>query len=288
MNTAPLGVLEYLDLSRGTPVADKHRTAFAGAMAAEAIGYRRIWVPEHHGPGSASTNPLPIVAVLGSHTTRARIGTAVSLLRLRDPALTAEDFVTAAAFCGPRLDVGIGRGASAEFLGGLAKDDQQLDRAIEELLDTLASGSALTGPLTEAYELWMHGAGGGSAATAADAGANYCHGLFLNSDLDACLRALEKYRSGGSSGRTAVAVAVAANSDPRQAFADAERQPYAVTTGTAADCAETISNVLHLTGVDEVILIETSSRPDDHLRALREIYDLVPARPEITERSPRR
>ncbi|WP_231640110.1 hypothetical protein [Micromonospora sp. NRRL B-16802] len=202
--------------------------------------------------------------------------------------MTAEDFVTAAAFCGPRLDVGIGRGASAEFLSRLAKDDQQLDRAVEDLLSTLATGSEVTGPLTEPYELWMHGAGGGSAGTAADAGANYCHGLFLNPDLDTCMRALEKYRARGSSGSTAVAVAVAANADPRRALVDADRQPYAVTTGTAADCAETIANVLRLTGADEVILIETSSRRDDHLRALREIYDLVSARPETTERSPRR
>jgi alkanesulfonate monooxygenase SsuD/methylene tetrahydromethanopterin reductase-like flavin-dependent oxidoreductase (luciferase family) len=274
MTGAPLGLLEYLDLSRNTAVADKHRNAFAGAMAAEAIGYRRIWVPEHHGPGSASTNPLPIVAVLGSHTARARIGTAVSLLRIRDPSLTAEDFVTASAFCGPRLDIGIGRGASAEFLLHLAKDDEQLDRAFDELTATLAAGSALTGPLAEPYELWMHGAGGGSAGAAAATGANYCHGLFLNPDLDVCLRALEKFRAGGSTGTTAVAVAVAANSDPRQAIADAARQPYVVTAGTAEDCVETIANVLRLTGADEVILIEASRRPEDHLRALREIYDL--------------
>ena len=284
----PLGVLEYLDLARTGEVAAKRRRAFAGALAADAIGYRRIWVPEHHGRGSPSTNPLPLAAVLGSHTSRARIGTAVSLLRIRDATLTAEDFATAAAFCGSRLDIGIGRGASADFLPSLAKDDVQLDAAVRDLITTLAGGSALADGLPEPYQLWMHGAGGGSAGTAATAGAHYCHGLFLNPDLDTCLRALEKFRAGSPGGVAAVAVAMAANADPRQSATDAQRQPYAVISGTAAECADTLRNIQRMTGADELILIEASASPDDHLRALREIYDLVSATPVSTEGGARR
>lgn len=275
----PLGLLEYLDLSPSGDASTKRRAAWAGALLADRLGYRRIWVPEHHGVGSPSTNPLLTAAVLGSHTARARVGTAVTLLRIRDPRLTAEDIATAASYSPDRFDVGLGRGGvlgpASESLRHLQKDDARLEADLRTLVAELRAGSELVAPIGASCELWLHGAGGRSAVLAADLGAHYCHGLFLNPDLDTCLAAIDTYRSRAPAGVTAVALAVAANQAPARAAADAGRQPFSVVAGTFEDCASTVLSAMRATGSDEVVIAEVSSDPEDHLRALREIFDLV-------------
>lgn len=278
----PLGLLEYLDLApdptRG--VAARRRLAFRGAMLADRIGYRRVWIPEHHGVGSPSTNPLPVVAVLGSHTSRIRVGTAVSLVRIRDPYLTAEELATAGAFCGDRLDVGLGRGAvggpGTEVWDYLRKDDAGTDHAITTIVSVLDSGCAWIDPLGSGYQRWMHGAGGRSAALASSLGFDYCHGLFLNPDEDTCLQALDSHRA---TGRTAVAIAVVANPDVATARSDAaaHRGVQVACAGTAEQCAETVLRLLATTGADEVVIAELSREAGDHLDALSAVFEQVAA-----------
>jgi alkanesulfonate monooxygenase SsuD/methylene tetrahydromethanopterin reductase-like flavin-dependent oxidoreductase (luciferase family) len=277
--TMRLGVIEYLDLSRDGDVAEKRRKAFEGSLVADGLGYHRLWVPEHHGIGSPSTNPLSLVPVLGSHTSRIRVGAAVTLLRLRDPHLTAEDLTTAAVFCGARLDVGLGRGGVAgpgtDVLLSRQKDDEELGRALRDLVEALESGSELVEPLGVPYEGWLHGAGHRSAVLAAELGWNYCHALFLNADVDACAATLRAFRESSSSGTAAVAIALAVNNDPSKAAVDARRQPFAVIAGTPRECAETVWNVRRMTGADEVVIAEVSRDAGDHRRALKEIFAAV-------------
>lgn len=275
----PLGLLEYLDLSVGRSVTARQQLGFRSALLADRLGYRRIWVPEHHGTGSPSTNPLPLVAVLGSHTRRIRVGPAVSLVRIRDPYLTAEDLATAGAFCGDRLDVGLGRGAvggpGTEVWDYLRKDDAATDRAISTIISVLDAGCEWIDPLGTAYQRWMHGAGGRSAELAGSLGFSYCHGLFLNPDEGTCLRTLESYRVAFSTGHTAVAVAVVANPDAAIARADAARQRglQVACAGTAEQCANAMWRLQELTGVDEVVLAELSHDPEDHLRAVTAVFE---------------
>lgn len=277
----PLGLIEYLDPSRSRPAPAAARRAFEGALLADRLGYRRVWLPEHHSTGSPSTNPLPLVAVLGSHTTRIRVGTAVTLVRIRDPYLTAEDIVTAGAFCGDRLDVGFGRGdvggPAAESLRPLRKDDEDTDRAITLISSILENGCDWIDPLGAPCQRWLHGAGTRSAALAARAGDNYCHALFLNPDLDACLRPLAAYRDAHPTGTSAVAIAFVANPDAATARADSvqHRGIHIACAGTAEQCAVTVTTLLELTGVDEVVIAELSSDPGDHHRALRAVFDHV-------------
>ncbi|MDQ3885686.1 MAG: LLM class flavin-dependent oxidoreductase, partial [Actinomycetota bacterium] len=197
------------------------------------------------------------------------------------PLLTAEDLVTVAAFCAGRLDVGLGRGsaigAGSGALRHLVKNDHELDRALRELVSVLGKGCELVEALGDACQTWLHGAGGRSAELAAALDTHYCHGLFLNPDLDTCLRALQSYRADAASGLTAVALAVAANTDPARAQADAEAQPFAVTAGTPQHCADTMLNVLRMTGANEVIIAEVSADTDDHLRAVDGVYQAFEA-----------
>ncbi len=283
---APLGLIEFLDSSGGTAatVRGRQRIAVEGALLADRLGYRRVWVPEHHDTGSPSTNPLPLVAVLGSHTTRIRVGGAVSLVRIRDPHLTAEDLVTAGLFCGDRLDVGLGRGDvaddAAKALAYLRKDDAGTRLAVTTITRVLDLGCSWISPLGAPYQRWLHGAGITSAVSAGEWGFDYCHALFLNPDLDACLTALEQHRNDYPAGRRAVAVALVANSDPVRARVDsaAQRGVQVACAGTAEQCAATVTALLELTGADEVVIAELSRDGADHRAALASIYDGVAGR----------
>jgi alkanesulfonate monooxygenase SsuD/methylene tetrahydromethanopterin reductase-like flavin-dependent oxidoreductase (luciferase family) len=272
----PLGLIEFLDTARNGPAATaaRRRTCLRGALAADRLGYRRVWVPEHHGRGSASTNPLPLMAALGAMTTRIRVGAAVSLVRVRDPYLTAEDLVTAGLFCGDRLDVGLGRGdvagPAAEALAALRKDDAATRAAMDTIMSALDGGCSWIDPLGVPYQRWLHGAGTASAERAGELGFDYCHGLFLNPDRGACADALARHRAGNPGGRRAVAVALVANDDGDRARADAalQRGLRLLAAGPVAECAAALSDLRAATGVEEVVVAELSRAPGDHLAAL--------------------
>jgi alkanesulfonate monooxygenase SsuD/methylene tetrahydromethanopterin reductase-like flavin-dependent oxidoreductase (luciferase family) len=276
----PLGLLEYLDLTEGRPVRDKRDTAFASALLAERLGYSRVWLPEHHASGVPSTNPLLLAAVLGSHTRRVRVGTAVTLSRIRDPHLTAEDVAAAAHFCPDRLDVGFGRGdvsgGAAEDLAHLRERGEDVGAVIDATVALLRGGAEWVDPVDTGFQLWSHGAGNRSAEIAARTGTHYCHALFFNTDVDACVSTLRAYRAAHPGGRTAVALALVANDDPATARADSLRQGVRVNcAGTADQCAEAVHRVLAITGADEAVVTELSSDPEDHLRAVEEVFAAV-------------
>lgn len=277
----PLGLIEFLDTSIvpiGRTRARQHR-AMAGALLADRLGYQRVWIPEHHAVGSASTNPLPLVAVLGSHTSRIRVGTAVSLVRIRDPYLTAEDLVTCGLFCGDRLDVGLGRGdvggAARTALAGVRTDDAGTLANAKLIMSLLDDGCSWIDPVGTPYQRWMHGAGITSAQQAGALGFDYCHGVFLNPDLDMCRTALDTHRRAFPGGHRAVAIVVVANADPLRAQADGAAQSHVNVTvaGTAQDCAATIVALMQSTGVGEVVIAELSQDIADHRAALADIAE---------------
>ncbi|MGI5128864.1 LLM class flavin-dependent oxidoreductase [Pseudonocardia sp. CA-107938] len=281
----PLGLIEFLDTSAGTVgrTRDRQHRALAGAVLADRIGYRRVWIPEHHGIGSASTNPVPLVAVVGSHTRHIRVGTAVSLVRVRHPHLTAEDLVTCGLFCGDRLDVGLGRGDvagdAATALAGLHKDDAATRQAVTTVMALLDHGCSWIEPLDTPFQRWMHGARATSAQQAGEAGFDYCHGLFLNPDEDVCRAALTAHRHAHPAGRRAAAIAVVANDDRRRAGADAAVQGgvHISWAGTAAECAAAVVALLQGTDADEVVIAELSRDAADHAAALTAIAGHVAA-----------
>lgn len=276
----PLGVLEFLTFRNDGSVRAKREVAVNSAILADDLGYRRFWVPEHHALGVPSTNPLTWLPVLGSLTSSIRIGSAVSLIRLRDPHLVAEDFATAAHFCPDRLDVGFGRGdvsgAGTEVLDPIRKDGDATDAAMQTAVALLERGSEWIDPIDGTFQRWLHGAGYRSAELAGAWGFDYCHALFFNPDFDACLQPLTAHREAHPAGRRAVAVALACNDDPQQARADGMLRGIKVNCiGTAEQGAAMICHLLAHELIDEVILIEQSSRAEDHYAALSDLAVLV-------------
>jgi len=94
------------------------------AQAAERLGYDGVWGNDHITAApyvrthwSVPPNfyePLVALAVVGAHTQRVRLGTAVVVLPLRDPVLLAKQVATLDHFTGGRLILGVGLGAYRE------------------------------------------------------------------------------------------------------------------------------------------------------------------------------
>ena len=65
----PLSVLDLAPIVAGSNAADALRNSLDLARHAEAWGYRRYWVAEHHNmPAVASTNPPVLIAHLAAAT----------------------------------------------------------------------------------------------------------------------------------------------------------------------------------------------------------------------------
>ncbi|WP_169846689.1 LLM class flavin-dependent oxidoreductase, partial [Rhodococcus marinonascens] len=289
-----LGLLDFYDLAPGRSVRQKHKLALESAEAADAVGYTRFWIPEHHGKGSPSASPLVLAAGVGARTSRIRVGTAVTLLRVRDPYLTAVDIAHAAACCDGRLDIGFGRGdvggPGSDIVASLRKDDAGYERALDLVTTLLDRGHDLLDPLSIPHERWMHGKASRSAELAAARSFNYCHALFLSPDLETCTAAIASYRQNtrNASGRTAVAITLVVNDDTDRARLDGQRQPYRVNfTGALIEAVDMIQWVAATTGADEVILAELSEDPECHLESIQEIgRALLPPQPQISPEVP--
>lgn len=71
----PLSVLDLAIVSEGGTSATALTETTALAQRAEALGYRRFWVAEHHNmPTVASTNPAVLIAHLAASTSKMKIG----------------------------------------------------------------------------------------------------------------------------------------------------------------------------------------------------------------------
>lgn len=113
-------------------------------VEAEALGYRSIFVVEHHFTGfgqvSASLNLLTWAA---ARTTTMRLGTAVIVVPWHNPVLLAEQAATLDLLSGGRLDFGIGKGyRHAEFNGFCipqGEADARFDEGLEVILKAWTS-----------------------------------------------------------------------------------------------------------------------------------------------------
>ncbi len=110
MADIPLSVLELATVAEGSSAAAALAEATELASHLEALGYRRIWVAEHHGmPAVASAAPAVLVAHLAAATGTIRVGSGGVMLPNHAPLVIAEQFATLEALHPGRIDLGIGR-----------------------------------------------------------------------------------------------------------------------------------------------------------------------------------
>lgn len=117
---ARLSILDRSLTRRGERPDQALRATVRFARRAEALGYHRFWVSEHHGvPGIAGSAPTVLASAVASATSRIRVGTGGVMLPNHQPLVVAEQFGVLASLFPGRIDMGLGR--SVGFTDGVRK-----------------------------------------------------------------------------------------------------------------------------------------------------------------------
>ena len=81
------------------------------AQAAETLGFRSVWLAEHHfSTYGYLARPAQLATYIAAKTTTLRVGTAVIVVPLHHPLIVAEEIATLDQLGGGRVDIGLGRG----------------------------------------------------------------------------------------------------------------------------------------------------------------------------------
>jgi luciferase family oxidoreductase group 1 len=124
-------LLDLVPVVEGGTVAQALANAADLARHAEAVGYGRYWVAEHHGmAGIASAATAVVIAHVAQATSRIRVGAGGIMLPNHAPFQIAEQFGTLDALFPGRIDLGLGRAPGS---------DQRVARALRRTLDTDAN-----------------------------------------------------------------------------------------------------------------------------------------------------
>lgn len=139
MPTTPLSLIDfcngYADESSGESIARSVRFA----QQAEKLGYRRIWYSEHHNmPTIISSSPAVLIAHIGAHTEKIRLGAGGVMLPNHAPYVVAEQFGTLEEMYPGRIDLGLGRapGTDQNTLGrSLRRHPNSAERFPEDIAE---------------------------------------------------------------------------------------------------------------------------------------------------------
>ncbi|RST30832.1 LLM class flavin-dependent oxidoreductase [Sphingomonas ginkgonis] len=136
-----LSVLDLAPITEGSDAGEALRRSGELAAHAEALGYNRYWMAEHHSMvGIASAATAVGLAYVGTRTSRIRIGAGGIMLPNHAPLIIAEQFGTLDALFPGRIDLGLGRApgtdqaAAYAMRRNLTADENQFLRDVLELI----------------------------------------------------------------------------------------------------------------------------------------------------------
>ncbi len=110
-----LAFLDLIPVREGEGVSDALAHAAAMAQAAEAAGFMRYWVAEHHGmAGIAGAATSLVISHLAAATSTIHIGSGGIMLPNHAPMVVAEQFGTLDALYPGRIDLGLGRAPGSD------------------------------------------------------------------------------------------------------------------------------------------------------------------------------
>lgn len=103
-------VLDLAPVPEGSDAVQAMRNTTDLAQKAEALGYNRYWMAEHHNmPGIASAATSVLIGHVANNTKTIRVGAGGIMLPNHAPLQIAEQFGTLATLYGDRIDLGLGR-----------------------------------------------------------------------------------------------------------------------------------------------------------------------------------
>ena len=257
----PLSILDLSFATTGASCAQSLRNTIDLAVMADAIGFTRFWVAEHHNlPSVASPAPEIMISQIGSVTQRIRVGSGGVMLPNHAPLMVAERFKMLEALFPGRVDLGIGRAPGTDPVASYAlrrlQGDVQADDFPQRLEELMAFGAGAFPPNhpfsritvmpsdVPLPPLWMLGSSdyGGKLAAQIGVGFAFAHHFASHDAADALLTYRNRFAPG------------------------ALAKPHAI-LATAAICAET----------DEEAQRLASSADLSALRRSRGVYGPLPS-----------
>ena len=180
------------------------RDTLALAEHAEALGYHRFWLSEHHSlPTIVGSAPEILMAAIAARTQRIRIGSAGVMLPHYSALKVSEQFRVLEALAPGRIDLGVGRAPGGDMRTAQALNPHTYGSAEhfpEQVRDLQAWTSGVQhrgitahprGPL--APEIWVLGSSDYGAQLAARLGLPYAYAYFFV-DGQGVEQALDLYR----------------------------------------------------------------------------------------------
>ena len=132
----PLSVLDLSPVTTATPGSAALRNSLDLARLADALGYTRYWLAEHHNLASiASSAPEIMIGQIAAATTRIRVGSGGVMLVNHAPLIVAERFKVLEALFPGRIDLGLGRAPGTDPVTSYALRRRQDPREGDEFLE---------------------------------------------------------------------------------------------------------------------------------------------------------
>jgi len=265
-----VSVLDQTPVPEGTTSASALRSSIDLARHADALGFHRYWVAEHHAsPMIAGPSPEVLISAIASAAPRIRVGSGGVMLPHYSALKVAENFSVLAGLFPHRIDLGLGRaaGTDPETSFALQRDrrqrspddfPQQLAELLGYLYDRLprdhqfARLARLQG-LPERPEPWLLGSSHQSALWAAELGLPYAFADFINprgAEIAALYRDRFQPSEENSEPRVMVAVsAIAADSnDEADRLASSMRMAITLLRAGASIAIPTVETALEFLG----------------------------------------
>ncbi|HEU0278056.1 MAG TPA: LLM class flavin-dependent oxidoreductase [Rhodanobacteraceae bacterium] len=137
----PFSVLDLAPINEQGSASESFAHTVDLARHAEAWGYHRFWLAEHHGmPGIASAATAVLIGHVAGATQRIRVGAGGVMLPNHSPLVIAEQFGTLEALYPGRIDLGLGRAPGSDqhtshaLRRGLTSDPEEFPRDVLELI----------------------------------------------------------------------------------------------------------------------------------------------------------
>ena len=198
-------LLDLAPVPEGSDTGQAIRNSVALAQVAEAEGYTRYWLAEHHNmPGIASAATSVMIGHIAGHTQTIRVGSGGIMLPNHSPLVIAEQFGTLAEIYPGRIDLGLGRapGTDMNTARALRRNLQAPDTFPQDVLELAAylgdveegqSLRAIPGMGTK-VPIWILGSSLYGAQLAAHLGLPYAFASHFAPE--ALSQAVEVYRRG--------------------------------------------------------------------------------------------
>src|ERR1043165_2310583 len=203
----PVSILDLVPVILGETPREALRKSLELAQRAEAFGYKRYWVAEHHNmTGIASAATSVVIGYLAGGTSKIRVGSGGIMLPNHSPLVIAEQFGTLESLYPGRIDLGLGRapGTDALTLRALRRATVRADSFPEDVLELmLLLGEAKKGQPVRAVPgaganvpIWILGSSTFGAELAATLGLPYAFASHFAPDslLDALAIYREQFR----------------------------------------------------------------------------------------------